>query len=99
MAEGEPARGCQQREAVPGRGHKEEVVAAIARLVVGGETKQGRVAGAGGDDGVVIEVERPFAVDGGVAAVAAVMDDPAVAGAVGLEEQVPIDVSPRILTS
>jgi len=66
-------------------------VAHVRRLVLGGEPQQGRVAAARGDHRVVVEEERALAVPALVAAIAAVVDDLAVAGAVGLDEDVAVD--------
>ena len=52
-----------------GGGGVDHVIAHVGVLVVGRQAHQGRVARAGGDDGVVVEVERSLAVAGEIAGV------------------------------
>ncbi len=65
----------------------------IRGFATGRQPQQGGVAGPGGVHGVVVEMQRALAIEILVAAVAAIVDDLAVAGVLVLDEQVAVDES------
>ena len=68
-----------------------EIVTAVRRFIIRREPQQCRPANARRDDGVVMKVEFALAINGFIAAVAAVVDDLPVAGTVGFDQDVAVN--------
>src|SRR5688500_8075125 len=92
MLEIEYAARVEQRYGISSRRSVEDIVASVTSLVVGRVTKECCPIGSSRDDRVVVDVQRTVPITGLVAAVAAVMDDLPVSGAISLDQGIPVDV-------
>lgn len=80
----------EERQMIPGRAGPNDVITVITGLIVGRKTKECGVVRPFGDNGVVVEMEGPLAVDALVPTVATVMGDLTVPRSGGLEKNIAV---------
>ena len=84
------SRLIEEREMIPCRAGPNDVIPAITGLTISRKAEQRGVVRSFGDNGVVVEIEGPLAVDALVPTVATVMDDLTVPRASGLDKNIAV---------